>query len=93
MKVTVEVTPRPPMGPVTFVGNTVFSDRMLGIVGGLTLNKVVSLEELERVRRRVMAFYVSEGYMEVEVSRRAFRGANPKVDDFIFVIEEGSLVF
>jgi outer membrane protein assembly factor BamA len=81
---------RPPMGPTRYIGNTAFSDLKLAREGGLTSGEPITVDALEKARLKLKAFYVSNGYADVEVTYRPFSEDEPNLEDFVFVIEEGS---
>lgn len=81
---------RPPMGPSGFIGNTAFSNQKLAIESGLASDEAITVEALEKARLKLKAFYVSNGYADVEVICRPFSEEEPNLEDFVFVIEEGT---
>jgi outer membrane protein insertion porin family len=89
VRLIAEVTTRRPFGPPFCIGNTAYSDKTLAEVCGLTKDLAITLEELEKSRQKLKAFYVSHGYPEAEVECRAFNGGDPSPEDFVFVVVEG----
>lgn len=81
---------RPPMGPTRYIGNTAFSDLKLARECGLTSGETITVDALEKARLKLKAFYVSNGYPDVEVIYRTFSEDEPNLEDFVFVIEEGT---
>jgi outer membrane protein assembly factor BamA len=89
-EVIAKLKTRPPMGPPRYIGNTAFSDLKLAREGGLTSGEPITVEALETARLKLKAFYVSNGYADVEVSYRPFSEGEPDLEDSVFVIEEGT---
>lgn len=92
VRLIAEITTSRPFGPPFCIGNTVFSGKTLAEAAGLSKVRAVTLEELERSRQNLKAFYVSRGYLDTEVDCRAFHGGVPSPDDYIFIVKEGATV-
>jgi outer membrane protein assembly factor BamA len=83
-----EVSTRRPFGPPFCIGNTAFSDKNLAGASGLTKDRKVTIEELEKARQKLKAYYVSHGYLGAQVVCRAFQGGDPSPEDYVFVVDE-----
>ena len=92
VKLIAEISTHRPFGPPFCRGNTAYSSLALSEASGLDKEHMVTVESLERARLKLKTFYVSRGYIDAEVVCRAFNGGEPRPDDFIFVIDEGSTV-
>jgi outer membrane protein assembly factor BamA len=92
VRLIAEVSTRRPMGPPFCIGNSTYSDGELFEASGLPMTDVVSVEPLETARQKIKAFYITRGFVDVEVACRAFKGGDPSPQDYLFVVDEGSTV-
>lgn len=87
VKMIAEVTTRPSLIGVGFVGNSIFSDKKLAKESKLKAGGSLSDEEILTARRNIEAYYQGYGYPDVSVTHRmqaAEGGAS-----LIFLIDEG----
>ena len=89
VKLIAEVTTRPGLGGVGFVGNTVFSDKKLAKESELKGGSSLSDEQILQARRKIEDYYEGYGYPDVMVSHRMQETDRPGVADLVFVIDEG----
>ncbi len=85
-----EVTTRPQLDGVGFVGNTIFSDQKLAKETKLKAGGTLSDEEILEARRNLEKYYQGYGYPDVTVSHRTQASSQPGHSDLVFVIDEGS---
>jgi outer membrane protein assembly factor BamA len=71
VRLIAEVSTRPPFGPPFCIGNTAYSDKSLAEASGLTKERPITIEGLEKARQQLKAFYVGRGYLDAEVICRA----------------------
>jgi len=89
VKLIAEVTGRPVIGGVGFVGNTVFKDKKLAKITKLEGGGVLSDEAILGARRNIEKHYEGYGYPDVMVTHRMQETNQPGVVDLVFVIDEG----
>ncbi len=89
VKLIAEVTTRPGVGGVGFVGNTVFSSEKLAKETKLKGGGVLSDEAILQARRNIEKHYEGYGFPDVVVSHRMQETGQPGVVDLVFVIDEG----
>ena len=89
VKLIAEVSTRPALGGVGFVGNTVFSDQKLAKESKLKAGGSLSDEEILEARRNIEKYYQGYGYPDVTVTHRTQGTGQTGVADLIFVIDEG----
>ena len=92
VRLIAEVSTRTPFGPPFCIGNTAYSDKSLAEASGLTTERPITTEGLEKARLQLKAFYVGRGYLDAEVTCRAFQGGDPSPEDYVFVVDEGATV-
>jgi len=85
-----EVTTRPVVDAVGFVGNTIFSDQKLAKETKLKSGGIMSDAEVLEARRNIEKYYRGYGYPDVMVSHRVQSSATAGRSDLIFIIDEGS---
>ena len=85
-----EVTTRPTMPAVGFVGNTIFSDQKLAKETKLKSGGVLSDAAILEARRNIEKYYQGYGYPDVTVSHRIQPTGQEGSADLVFVIDEGS---
>ncbi len=85
-----EVTTRPSLDGVGFVGNTIFTDQKLAKETKLKAGGTLSDEQILEARRNVEKYYQGYGYPDVTVSHRTQASAQPGHSDLVFVIDEGT---
>lgn len=90
VRVIAEVTTRPQLGGVGFVGNGIFSDQKLAKESKLKAGGSLSDEEILEARRNLEKYYQGYGYPDVTVTHRTQATGQEGVSDLIFVIDEGS---
>ena len=90
VKLIAEVTTRPQLDGVGFVGNTIFSDQKLAKETKLKAGGTLSDEQILEARRNIEKYYQGYGYPDVTVTHRTQAAANPGHSDLVFVIDEGS---
>jgi len=90
VRVIAEVTTRPSLGGVGFVGNTVFTDQKLARESKLKAGGALSDEEILEARRNIEKYYQGFGYPDVIVTHRSQATGQSGLSDLIFVIDEGS---
>lgn len=90
VRLIAEVTTRPPLDAVGFMGNTIFNDKKLAKETKLKPGGALSDEQILEARRNIEKFYQGSGYPDISVSHRTQPSAQPGHSDLIFVIDEGS---
>jgi outer membrane protein insertion porin family len=85
-----EVTTRPTMPAVGFVGNTVFSDKKLAQETKLKSGGILSDAAILEARRNIEKYYQGYGYPDVIVSHRIQPTGQEGSADLVFVIDEGT---
>jgi len=88
VKVIAEVTTRPALEAIGFLGNSAFGDKKLARESGLTAGSSLSDAEILSARRKLETFYEAGGFPDVTVSHRLQPGQGGGAA-LIFVIEEG----
>ena len=84
-----EVTTRPGLGGVGFVGNSIFSDQKLAKESKVKAGGALSDEQILEARRNIEKYYQGYGYPDVTVTHRTQATGQPGLSDLIFVIDEG----
>ena len=90
VKLIAEVTTRPGLGGVGFVGNTVFTDQKLAKESKMKTGGTLSDEQILEARRNIEKYYQGYGYPDVRVTHRTQATSRAGMSDLIFVIDEGS---
>jgi outer membrane protein insertion porin family len=90
VKLIAEVTTRPGLGGVGFVGNTIFTDQKLAKESKMKAGGALSDEQILEARRNIEKYYQGYGYPDVTVSHRTQATGQAGLSDLIFVIDEGS---
>ena len=90
VKLIAEVTTRPGLGGVGFVGNTVFSDQKLAKESKLKAGGSLSDEQILEARRNIEKYYQGYGYPDVTVTHLTQGTGQAGVADLIFIVDEGS---
>ncbi len=90
VRLIAEVTTRPGLGGVGFVGNNIFSDQKLAKESKLQAGGALSDEQILEARRNIEAYYQGFGYPDVTVTHRTQATGQEGLSDLIFVIDEGS---
>ncbi len=90
VKLIAEVTTRPALGGVGFVGNTIFTDQKLAKESKMKAGGALSDEQILEARRNIEKYYQGYGYPDVTVSHRTQATGQAGLSDLIFVIDEGS---
>jgi outer membrane protein insertion porin family len=85
-----EVTTRPTMPAVGFVGNTIFSDKKLAQETKLKSGGILSDSAILEARRNIEKYYQGYGYPDVTVSHRIQPTGQEGSADLVFVIDEGT---
>jgi outer membrane protein insertion porin family len=89
VKLIAEVTTRPGLGGVGFVGNTIFSDKKLAKESKMKTGGTLSDEQILEARRNIEKYYQGYGYPDVKVTHRTQATSRAGYSDLIFVIDEG----
>lgn len=90
VRLIAEVTTRPALGGVGFVGNTIFSDQKLAKESKMKAGGALSDEQILEARRNIEKYYQGYGYPDVTVTHRIQATGQPGLSDLVFVIDEGS---
>lgn len=90
VKLIAEVTTRPGLGGVGFVGNSIFSDQKLAKESKMKSGGALSDEQILEARRNIEKYYQGYGYPDVTVSHRIQATGQSGLSDLIFVIDEGA---
>ncbi len=90
VKLIAEVTTRPGLGGVGFVGNTIFTDQKLAKESKMKAGGALSDEQILEARRNIEKYYQGYGYPDVTVTHRTQATGQAGLSDLIFVIDEGS---
>jgi outer membrane protein insertion porin family len=90
VKLIAEVSTRPGLGGVGFVGNNIFSDQKLAKESKLKAGGTLSDEQILEARRNIEKYYQGYGYPDVTVTHRTQGTGQEGLSDLIFVIDEGS---
>ena len=89
VKLIAEVTTRPGLGGVGFVGNTVFTDQKLAKESKMKTGGALSDEQILEARRNIEKYYQGYGYPDVTVTHRTQATGQTGLADLIFMIDEG----
>ncbi len=89
VKLIAEVTTRPGLGGVGFMGNTIFTDKKLAKESKMKTGGALSDEQILEARRNIEKYYQGYGYPDVTVTHRMQTTDRPGLSDLIFVIDEG----
>lgn len=89
VKLIAEVTTRPALGGVGFVGNSIFSDQKLAKESKIKAGGALSDEQILEARRNIEKYYQGYGYPDVTVTHRTQATGQAGLSDLIFVIDEG----
>ena len=84
-----EVTTRPALGGVGFVGNSIFTDQKLAKECKVKAGGTLSDEQILEARRNIEKYYQGYGYPDVTVTHRMQATGQEGLSDLIFVIDEG----
>ncbi len=84
-----EVTTRPGLGGVGFVGNSIFTDQKLAKESKMKAGGALSDEQILEARRNIEKYYQGYGYPDVTVTHRTQATGQEGLSDLIFVIDEG----
>jgi outer membrane protein insertion porin family len=90
VKLIAEVTTRPFLDGVGFVGNTIFTDQKLAKETKLKAGGTLSDEQILEARRNIEKYYQGYGYPDVTVTHRTQATAQPGHADLVFIIDEGT---
>ena len=90
VKLIAEVTTRPGLGGVGFVGNTIFTDQKLAKESKMKAGGALSDEQILEARRNIEKYYQGYGYPDVTVTHRTQATGQEGLSDLIFVIDEGA---
>ncbi len=90
VKLIAEVTTRPGLAGVGFVGNSIFSDQKLAKESKLKAGGALSDEQILEARRNIEKYYQGYGYPDVTVTHRTQATGQSGLSDLIFVIDEGA---
>ncbi len=90
VRLVAEVTTRPGLGGVGFVGNNIFSDQKLAKESKMKAGGALSDEQILEARRNIEKYYQGYGYPDVTVTHRTQATGQAGLSDLIFVIDEGS---
>ncbi len=90
VRLIAEVTTRPSLDGVGFVGNTIFSDQKLAKETKLKAGGTLSDEQILEARRNIEKYYQGYGYPDVTVTHRTQAAAQAGHSDLVFVIDEGN---
>lgn len=89
VKLIAEVTTRPGLNGVGFMGNTVFTDQKLAKESKMKTGGTLSDEQILEARRNIEKYYQGYGYPDVTVTHKIQPSTTPGLSDLIFVIDEG----
>ena len=84
-----EVTTRPALGGVGFVGNSIFTDQKLAKESKVKAGGTLSDEQILEAQRNIEKYYQGYGYPDVTVTHRTQATGQTGLSDLIFVIDEG----
>ena len=90
VRVIAEVSTRPALGGVGFVGNNAFTDQKLARESKLEAGGALSDAEILTARRLIEDYYRGHGYPDVSVSHRIQASERAGFSDLVFLIEEGA---
>jgi outer membrane protein insertion porin family len=90
VRLIAEVTTRPGLGGVGFVGNSIFSDQKLAKESKMKAGGALSDEQILEARRNIEKYYQGYGYPDVTVSHRTQATGQEGLSDLIFIIDEGT---
>ncbi len=90
VKLIAEVTTRPSVVGVGFVGNTVFKDQKLAKESKLKAGSIMSDAQILEAQRNIEKYYQGYGYPDVTVTHRTQATGQNGLSDLIFVIDEGA---
>ena len=89
VKLIAEVTTRPALGGVGFVGNSIFTDQKLAKESKIKAGGALSDEQILEAQRNIEKYYQGYGYPDVTVTHRTQATGQAGLSDLIFVIDEG----
>ena len=89
VKLIAEITTRPGLNGVGFMGNTKFSDQKLAKESKMKTGGTLSDEQILEARRNIEKYYLGYGYPDVTVTHKIQPSSQPGLSDLIFVIDEG----
>jgi outer membrane protein insertion porin family len=89
VRLIAEVTTRPALGGVGFVGNSIFTDQKLAKESKIKAGGALSDEQILEARRNIEKYYQGYGYPDVTVTHRTQATGQAGLSDLIFVIDEG----
>lgn len=90
VRLIAEVTTRPALGGVGFVGNTIFTEQKLAKESKMKPGGALSDEQILEARRNIEKYYQGHGYPDVTVTHRTQATGQEGFSDLIFVIDEGT---
>ncbi len=90
VRLIAEVTTRPALGGVGFVGNTIFTEPKLAKESKMKAGGALSDEQILEARRNIEKYYQGHGYPDVTVTHRTQATGQEGLSDLIFVIDEGT---
>ena len=90
VRLLAEVSTRPALGGVAFVGNLAFTDQKLAKESKIKSGGSMSDEQILEARRNIEKYYQQSGYPDVSVSHRLQPTSQEGLSDLVFVIDEGS---
>jgi outer membrane protein insertion porin family len=90
VKLIAEVTTRPGLGGVGFVGNTIFTDQKLAKESKMKAGGALSDEQILEAQHNIEKYYQGYGYPDVTVTHRTQATGQSGISDLIFVIDEGT---
>jgi outer membrane protein insertion porin family len=90
IKLVAEVSTRPALGGVAFVGNLAFTDQKLAKESKIKAGGSMSDEQILEARRNIEKYYQDSGYPDILVTHRSQASSQPGLSDIVFVIDEGS---
>lgn len=85
-----EVSTRPTLGGVGFVGNRKFSSQKLAKESKLKNGGTISDAEILEARRNIEKYYLDYGYPDVSVTYKLQPSGQEGISELIFIIDEGA---
>ena len=87
--ITIDVSERPYINEVRYVGNRGITDREIGTESGLANGQPLDLHEVKLAKNRIEDLYVEKGYPRTQVT--IAEGTDPNDRNVVFVIHEDVL--
>ncbi len=89
VKLVAEVTTRPILASIGFVGNVKFSDKTLARKSKLESGKILGATDVVEARKLLKKYYNGYNFPDINITQRLQKTTKPGHADLIFTIDEG----